>query len=123
MISTNKLFIVAAILLICFRILQAGDRMKGPPQRSDTLAAIERYGSGHNEFIDVYQKFISPVKGGNLCPMYPSCSQYAKIALGRYGIVRAYPMIFERIMQCGRDLYLYPIDTIDNTTKWHDPVH
>jgi putative component of membrane protein insertase Oxa1/YidC/SpoIIIJ protein YidD len=117
---TISLFIFT--LFFWINPVNAGDRMKGPPQQSPVLFSEDFYGSGRNAFVDVYQRYISPVKGGNLCPMFPSCSQYAKIALKHYDFLYAYPMLFERILRCGHELYLYPLDTVNNTLKWYDPV-
>ncbi len=49
-----------------------------------------------------YKKHISPVDG-NRCPMYPSCSSYASMAVERHGVVIGWIMACDRIIRCGRD--------------------
>lgn len=38
--------------------------------------------------IRFYQRYLSPIKGGSTCKFYPTCSQYAKEAIEKYGIKR-----------------------------------
>lgn len=83
--------------------------------------SVESYGSGSNTFLNFYQKYISPVKGGNQCPMYPSCSQYSKILFSSLSVHKAYIGTFERILQCGRELHFYKPIEIGGLTRWYDP--
>lgn len=83
---------------------------------------LETYGEGKNTFLNLYQKWISPVKGGNKCPMYPSCSQYAKIAFLVLPWYEAYTKSFERLLRCGNELYLYPTIRINGEIRWYDPI-
>jgi putative component of membrane protein insertase Oxa1/YidC/SpoIIIJ protein YidD len=110
--------------LQCF----AQDGMKGPFKKKP-INHFEKYGEGQNTFLNFYQKWISPVKGGNKCPkggnkcpMYPSCSQYAKIAFKVLPWYEAYTKSLERLLRCGRELYLYPAVQINDNIRWHDPV-
>lgn len=57
--------------------------------------------------INLYQKTLSPDHGfipGNgtamRCRFYPSCSQYAIEAIGRYGIVRGVLKGLRRVLRC-----------------------
>lgn len=47
----------------------------------------------------VYKNFISPQDFSN-CTFTPSCSEYAKIALEKKGLVRGYLMTFDRLCRC-----------------------
>lgn len=49
------------------------------------------------KIISFYQKRISPVDGAK-CMFYPTCSQYFKEALSRYGFIRAAVMTVDRIL-------------------------
>jgi len=49
--------------------------------------------------IRVYQWFISPLLG-NHCRFYPSCSQYAREAIERYGVLRGGWLALRRILRC-----------------------
>lgn len=50
--------------------------------------------------IRFYQRFLSPLKGGPTCRFYPSCSQYAFDALGKYGAVKGTYLAVKRILRC-----------------------
>lgn len=47
-----------------------------------------------------YQKFISPLLGAR-CRFYPSCSQYAVLALTEWGLFRGVWLTARRLMKCG----------------------
>ncbi len=49
--------------------------------------------------IRVYQLFVSPLLG-NHCRFYPSCSQYAREAIARYGALRGGWLAIRRVLRC-----------------------
>lgn len=49
--------------------------------------------------IEFYQKYISPHLGKN-CRFYPSCSEYTKQAIDKYGIIKGIFKSFKRILKC-----------------------
>ncbi|SMC00198.1 hypothetical protein SAMN00808754_3329 [Thermanaeromonas toyohensis ToBE] len=49
--------------------------------------------------IRLYQRFFSPWWGPR-CRFYPTCSNYALEALGRYGILRGGWLTIRRLMKC-----------------------
>lgn len=49
--------------------------------------------------IRFYQKYISPSKGFK-CPYIPSCSEYSKQAIEKYGAVKGSAMAAYRIARC-----------------------
>ena len=49
--------------------------------------------------IAVYQKTISPLLGSR-CRFYPSCSQYAKDAVLKHGVLRGTRLAIARILRC-----------------------
>lgn len=51
------------------------------------------------KFIDFYQKHISPLKKKS-CVFYPTCSEYAKEAVIKYGPWRGILKSFFRILRC-----------------------
>ena len=50
--------------------------------------------------ISYYQTCISPAKGGSCCKYIPSCSQYAKEAIERFGAVRGSALAIWRVLRC-----------------------
>ena len=50
--------------------------------------------------IDFYRSAISPHKGGPTCNFVPTCSQYAKTAVERYGALKGGRMAAWRLMRC-----------------------
>ena len=78
--------------------------------------------------FDFYQEVISPVDGDR-CPMYPSCSQYAKHSIQKHGLALGWIMSMDRLLRCGRDektispaLYTgekkYIYDPVRNNDDW-----
>lgn len=49
--------------------------------------------------IDQYQKHISQMLGNN-CRFYPSCSEYTKQALEKYGCIKGLGLGIKRIIRC-----------------------
>ncbi len=49
--------------------------------------------------IRLYQTYLSPMMGPH-CRFYPTCSEYAKIAISRYGALKGGWMAVKRICRC-----------------------
>jgi uncharacterized protein len=49
--------------------------------------------------IRAYQLLLSPLTGDR-CKYYPSCSEYAAQAIGRYGILRGLVLAGWRLLRC-----------------------
>lgn len=61
------------------------------------------------KFINFYQKKISPLKKylenigflrNNVCVFYPTCSEYTKEAIKKYGMLKGLYLGFFRILRC-----------------------
>lgn len=52
------------------------------------------------KLISFYQMAVSPYKGRSYCIYIPSCSQYAKEAVERFGAFRGGFMALKRILRC-----------------------
>ncbi len=52
------------------------------------------------KLIMFYKKYISPYKGRGYCNFVPTCSEYAREAIERYGALRGGFMAFKRILRC-----------------------
>ena len=49
--------------------------------------------------IKLYQIYISP-RMGNRCKYHPTCSNYAIIAIDKYGIIKGSIMAICRLLRC-----------------------
>lgn len=76
-------------------------------------------------FIKFYQgplNRFSAVRQG-VCPMHPSCSEYASEALSVFGFPRGLIMMFDRLIRCGGDeVRLSPAIYVNGSLKCYDPV-
>ena len=50
--------------------------------------------------VDFYRRSISPYKGGACCNFVPTCSQYARTAIERYGALKGGRLAAWRLMRC-----------------------
>ena len=79
-----------------------------------------QYGSGKGLFLNFYQKYISPIDGKGNCRMYPTCSQYAKIAFDTQNPFSAYNSSMNRILVCGRDIEYKNTIFVDGEYRYLD---
>lgn len=49
--------------------------------------------------INIYQKYISGMFGRK-CRFYPTCSEYTKLAIDKYGIIKGSFKGIKRILKC-----------------------
>lgn len=104
------LFFRFRIFLFCCLLLSIALSIKAEQNWNkveDSSSMRFQYGSGEGGILNLYQKYISPIKGGNTCPMYPSCSQYAKIAFGKMNPFLAYLTSSQRLLECGNETHWY----------------
>lgn len=50
--------------------------------------------------VRFYRKYISPYKGGACCRFVPTCSEYAILALQKYGAIKGSFLAVKRILKC-----------------------
>lgn len=52
--------------------------------------------------INLYKKYISPIfhKIGFDCKYYPTCSEYTKQAIEKYGVIKGCYLGIKRILKC-----------------------
>jgi putative membrane protein insertion efficiency factor len=75
------MFLVSALLIF------------GQPHETNPLAIVTDLS------FELYQTVISPCQG-DVCNFVPSCSNYARTAIKRYGIVWGMLMAGDRLMRC-----------------------
>ena len=49
--------------------------------------------------IKIYQKTISPMLGRR-CRFYPTCSEYSRQAITKYGVIKGTFLSVKRILKC-----------------------
>ncbi|WP_031514340.1 membrane protein insertion efficiency factor YidD [Desulfofalx alkaliphila] len=49
--------------------------------------------------IWIYQKIISPLKP-RTCRFYPTCSEYSRLAIIKYGLIKGLWLALKRIIKC-----------------------
>ena len=50
--------------------------------------------------IKIYRKFISPLKRYPTCRYYPTCSEYALLAIEKYGVIKGSLKAIWRVLRC-----------------------
>ncbi len=79
--------------------------------------------SGPIEFYRGPLNHLNAVRDGS-CPMYPSCSAYAKTAFKKHGSLAGGVMTFDRLIRCGRDETGFAKEIyVNGSRRYHDPVH
>ena len=61
-----------------------------------------------DDYIGFYQDFLSSQKNSR-CAMYPSCSQYGKMAFKNFTFPKAITLTCDRIIRCSHDARYYEI--------------
>jgi uncharacterized protein len=69
--------------------------------------------------IRVYQRLFSPLLGQR-CRYYPSCSEYAAQAIGRFGILRGTVLAGWRLLRCNPFSH-GGVDPVENQ-RWFTPL-
>ncbi len=69
--------------------------------------------------LTAYQRFVSPANGMH-CPMRPSCSDYARLAISDRGLPVGITMALDRLCRCGHDLRFYDVAHVDGGLRWRD---
>jgi len=82
-------------------------------------------GSFYEGVISFYRgplNHLQAVRSGE-CPMYPSCSEYSRQAVTRFGFAKGWVMSMDRLMRCGRDeTRLAPKILVNGKVKYFDPI-
>ena len=94
------------------------DLLKGPWEESEIIHEEKNIDITYDSMgkqvgvalLVMYQKMVSPQLNTN-CQFYPSCSNYAKQSVIKYGFFKGCIMGIERFMRCNRwaKNYYYPL--------------
>lgn len=97
-------------LLVLLLLLQ-------PPRQTDPVKIVTSTG------FKLYKTLISPSQG-DVCNFSPSCSQFARQAIEKYGIIFGSMMASDRLLRCNPWAYQY-YDEYYNEIRDHklyDPI-
>ena len=111
----KKILLLAAITLM---VLSCAHR-PGPPD------PLEQTGDVPSPTGRLYKGYLNSLEGvrHGSCPMFPSCSQYNRLAVKKFGLLKGWVMTFDRLLRCGRDeTSLAPQIFIHGRLKYWDPV-
>lgn len=112
---------IKTAVLCIFSLILFSSCASTAPKKGEEKSSFRLMGS----LIDFYQRdlnHLSAVKASE-CPMYPSCSEYSKECIQKYGSVIGWMMSIDRLMRCGRDELSESRKVfIDGKWKYYDPV-
>ena len=93
LLTFSALVSVVSVVLGAVRASAVDPHTDAPPSRTGRLVA---------RLVRSYQLSISAKRPAPVCPMTPSCSRYALVALSRHGALRGGWMTLARLRRCGR---------------------
>ena len=128
-VTGSAICIVALLWALGFPVCARGSdaKMRGPHAGSKPLPTTQESGTSCVEIaflqsIRFYQKWISPIGGGDRCGLRPSCSAYGYEAVKEEGPVIGLMMTADRLTRCniwkraGAEYTLLP------NGKLYDPI-
>jgi putative component of membrane protein insertase Oxa1/YidC/SpoIIIJ protein YidD len=108
------------LLMLCILTIQ-GCAHNSQNQTESMLANASFY-QGAIKFYRGPLNHLRAVRRGE-CPMYPSCSEYSRQAIARFGFTKGWVMSMDRMMRCGRDeTRLAPKIWVNGKLKYYDPI-
>ncbi len=81
--------------------------------------SIKKPTSAANDYIGVYQKYISGIRGQS-CPMYPSCSNFGLKTFNETNFAAAFVLTSDRLLRCGHDTKHYALTLRPNGFRYLD---
>lgn len=82
-------------------------------------------GGAAQTLLSAYRGPLNSLSGvrGSQCPMFPSCSEYMRVAIAKHGAAKGWVMGTERLMRCGReDLRQVKTVRVNGAVKIYDPL-
>lgn len=102
----KKLFIL--LLLAGAQLFSEGDDLSKPAKTAIVM-------------IDWYKKNVSTLNFTH-CSFHPTCSQYTKQSILKYGLLKGWIMGCDRLMRCSHELWVYPEVKVEGELRKFDPV-
>jgi len=91
-------------------------------QAEPKTTGVSSFSEGIINFYRGPLNHLQAVRRGE-CPMYPSCSEYSRQAIARFGFAKGWVMSMDRLMRCGRDeTRLAPKIRVSGKLKYYDPI-
>jgi uncharacterized protein len=113
--------LTACLLVLAWSILVSAPAMAEGPITAAGAAESRSVTSGVSPLTRL-QQFISRADGDR-CPMYPSCSHYARTAFAEKGILMGWVLTSDRLLRCGRDeTRLAPPVNVHGVRHTYDPL-
>jgi putative component of membrane protein insertase Oxa1/YidC/SpoIIIJ protein YidD len=107
-------------VLLCSLVIQACAHTS--QNQSESMMANDSFYQGVIEFYRGPLNHLKSVRRGE-CPMYPSCSEYSRQAIARFGLIKGWIMTTDRLIRCGRDeTHLSPKILVNGKWKYYDPI-
>ena len=75
-----------------------------------------------SKVINLYQKYISSLNGPK-CRFYPTCSEFCKLSIDRYGLVFGVFMTVDRMFYRENELAMRHYQYLKDRDSWDDPVY
>jgi putative component of membrane protein insertase Oxa1/YidC/SpoIIIJ protein YidD len=90
--------------------------------QTESMMANDSFYQGVIEFYGGPLNHLKSVRRGE-CPMYPSCSEYSRQAIARFGLIKGWVMTMDRLIRCGRDeIRIAPKIWVNGKWKYYDPI-
>lgn len=108
---------VLVLAIVCCTMLPpraASGDLDAPPdplvqRAAQPTARLEPSPGGGPALLFVLYQGLLAGSRGTRCPMDPSCSRYARAAIGEHGPLVGLALAADRLARCGRDLHQYPL--------------
>ncbi len=112
------LFLIPTIYVHAQYIKKVGGNLNSLDQ-SDLNDTLRKKESSTTDYIGVYQKYISGIRGQE-CPMYPSCSNFGIKTFSETNFALAFVLTSDRLLRCGHDRNNYSLTLRSNGFKLLD---
>ena len=119
-------FVLSASVLFSLLAVEAqgADRMKAPKPLSRVASSdsgIQPGSSALTRLVRLFRTTVTRVDGDR-CPMYPTCSQYAEMALAKHGTAVGVLLIVDRLFHEWSETLVAPRVVVYGVERFWDPL-